>query len=261
MTTTLPETTQQLVNLEHLSYSTCKKIIHKGIDYAVGTKVGLIDETFGKAADLGTMAHALVLGGEPEWVVQEYDSFRTKEAQAWRDAQTKMIIKESDFETIEKIADAIKGHPLAQELLEKCDLEQKLTAEVNTIKFLGYADGISPNRKIIFDLKTTAQFDSFSNNKWFAINQDFDLQAAVYRLFGDNARYYFIVAESIAPFRVQVFGTSEEFIESGKTKLDAAIDEFKLFRQREGANDLERVNFNIGETKSLDNVQELGDWS
>jgi len=75
----MPATT----DIHHLSYSTAKKIYRKGIDYALGTKLGLIEETFGKAADIGVMAHALVLGGEPEWVVSEFDNFRTKAAQEW----------------------------------------------------------------------------------------------------------------------------------------------------------------------------------
>jgi len=248
------------VNLHHLSYSTCKKINRNGVDYAVGTKVGLVKETYGKAADLGTMAHALVLGGEPQWVVQEYPDFRTKVAQQWRDAQTKMIIKESEFDEIVKIADSVKAHPLAAKLIEMCDLEQELRATINGIKFHGQADGINPERTVIFDLKTIGQFDSFKG-KWYAINQDYDLQAAVYRLFGDNAKYYFIAVESVAPYRVEVFGTSDEFIEGGNVKLDEAITQFKRFRTRPGKNDLERVSFQLGELQDLNNVQELGDWS
>lgn len=253
-------TTDEKVNIDHLSYSTCKKILNKGVDYALGTKLGLIDETYGKAADIGTMAHALVLGGEPEWVVSPYSDFRTKEAKEWKAEQTKIIIKESEFDTICAIADAIKAHPLAVELIELCNLEQRLDAEVEGIKFLGYADGISADRKTIFDLKTTGQFDSFSG-RWFAIQQDFDLQAAVYNLFGDEPKYYFVVAESVAPFRVQIFGTSSEFIESGNNKLQRAIEEFNKFRNREGDNDKSRITFNIGELDDLNNVQELGDWS
>ena len=249
-------------NIDHLSYSTAKKILNKGVDYALGTKLGLVEESYGKAADLGTMAHALVLGGEPEWVVSPYDDFRSKEAKEWKAEQDKIIIKESEFDLICDIADAIKAHPLAAQLIEQCNLEQKLTATVNGIDFHGYADGINSERTIIFDLKTTGQFDAFVKNKWYAINMDYDLQAAVYKLFGTpDAKYYFVVAESVAPFRVQVLGTADEFVESGNQKLDNAINEFNAFRQREGANDKERISFNIGEVDNLANVQELGDWS
>lgn len=251
---------QQLNNIDHLSYSTCKKILNKGVDYALGTKLGLIEESKSKAADIGVMVHALTLGGDPEWIVSPYDNYRTKEAQTWKANQTKTIITEKDMEQIITIYEAILKHPLANKLIQSCELEQKLEATINGIKFHGCADGISKDRKTIFDLKTTAQFDSFAG-KWFAINQDFDLQEAVYQLFGDNAKYFFVVAETVAPYRVQVFGTSQEFLESGKVKLDEAIREFQSFREREGENDLERISFNIGETKDLNKVTELGDWS
>jgi hypothetical protein len=246
-------------NIDHLSYSTAKKIYRKGIDYAMGTKLGLIDETYSKAVDIGTMAHAMVLGGDPQWVVSPYSNFRTKESQEWRDAQTVPIITDTDFEQICKIADAVKSHPLVRQLITVCEKEQELTAKIDGVKFLGYADGISPDRTILFDLKTTAQFDDF---KYKAFRYDYDLQAAIYRFFGvKDCRYYFIAAESIAPYRVQVFGTSDTFIEHGDDKLFKVLQEFKAFRDRNCESDLERITFNIGETSSLDNVEELGDWS
>ena len=250
----------EIVDVDHLSYSTCKKILNRGVDWALGTKLGLVDESYGKAADIGTMAHALVLGGDPEWIVSPYTDFRTNEAKAWKAEQTKTIIKESEFDQICQIADAIKAHPLAVELIDACNLEQKLEATIDGIKFVGYADGISQDRKTIFDLKTTGQFDSFGG-RWYAYNQDYDLQASVYRLFGDDPEYYFIVAESVAPYRVQIFGTAPEFFDSGNVKLQKAIDEFNQFRLREGANDRERISFAIGETRNLQDVQKIGDQS
>ena len=246
------------MNIEHLSYSTAKKIYRRGIDYALGTKLGLVDESYGKASDIGTMAHALVLGGEPDWVVSEFDNFRTKAAQEWKANQDKIVISETDFQQIVNIADAIKRHPLAAQLIESCDLEQMLKATINGIEFHGCADGISKDRKTIFDLKTTGQFDMF---RWQAFKNDYDLQASVYSLFGDNAKYFFVVVETVQPFRVQIFGTSPEFIDNGNVKLQKAIESFNEFRQRPGANDLERITFNIGETDILEQVEELGDWS
>lgn len=266
--TTIESTTEELedeaektieqTNIHHLSYSTCKKIYRKGIDYALGTKLGLIQETYGKAADIGTLAHALVLGGDPEWVVSPYDNFRTKAAQEWRAAQTKIVITEADFDQILATANAIRRHPLAMQLVESCELEQKLTAKVEGIDFVGYADGISKDRKTLFDLKTTGQFDQF---KWTAFKNDFDLQASVYRLFGDEADYYFIVAETVAPYRVQIFGASEEFYDGGNVKLQKTIEEFKKFRERPGESDLERISFNVGETTDLNKAEQLGDFS
>lgn len=246
------------VDLDHISYSTCKKINRKGVDYAVGVKLGLITETTGDAAEVGTLVHGFLLGGTPEWIVSPYSDFRKKEAKEWKAAQNKIVIKEEVYKRILKTTEAVLNHPLAKRLIESCDLEAKLDVEIKNIKFVGCADGISTDRKIIFDLKTTEQFDMF---KWQALKMDYDLQASVYNLFGNDARYYFIVAETCAPFRVQMYAASREFIESGNKKLERSIEEFVSFRSRQGANDLERLNFNIGETDILEEVEELGDWS
>lgn len=268
MTTTI-EQTEELIeeeveqtktheNVDHLSYSTAKKIYRRGIDYALGTKLGLIEETYGRAAELGTIIHALVLEDKADFIVSPYDDFRSKAAREWKAEQTDTIVKPDELEVILGTAEAIRKHPLASQLIESCELEQKLTAKVEGIDFVGYADGISKDRKVLFDLKTTAQFDQF---KWQAFKNDFDLQASVYRLFGDNADYYFIVAETVLPFRVQIFGASDEFYEGGNRKLQHAIEEFKKFRLREGTNGLERISFNVGETDVLEKVELLGDWS
>ena len=147
---------------------------------------------------------------------------------------------------------------LAKELIATCGIEKEIKATINGIDFHGRADGISQDRKTIFDLKTTAQFDMF---KYQVFKMDYDLQAAIYSLFGNDAKFYFVVAETVAPYRVQIFGTAQEFIEGGNVKLQKAIEAFQGFRQRPGANDLERINFNVGETENLDKVEELGDWS
>lgn len=60
-----------------------------------------------KALDYGRAAHCLVLG-EPEFnryfIVSPYDDFRKKEAQEWRDAQTRTVLKAKEFDTIQAIA-------------------------------------------------------------------------------------------------------------------------------------------------------------
>ena len=46
------------------SYSQMKVIIDRGIDYAVAVKRKQINQKFGKAVDLGELAHMFILGGD-----------------------------------------------------------------------------------------------------------------------------------------------------------------------------------------------------
>lgn len=246
------------MNIEHLSYSTCKRIYRRGVDYALGVKLNLIVEPSSKQADIGNLVHAELLENKLEYVMSPYKDFRTKEAREWRDSQTLPILTDSEAQQVTAVCDAVRAHPLADKLIGETEHEQQLTASINGIDFLGYADGISKDRKIIFDLKTTSQFDQF---KWTAFKNDYDLQASIYRLFGDQPEFYFVVAETIHPFRVQIFGTSSEFLENGDNKLDQTLQAFREFRERPGDNDLERISFNVGATDDLSNVEQLGDWS
>lgn len=64
--------------------------------------------------DIGRACHALVLG-EPEFnryfIISPYDEFRTKEARAWRDEQTRTVVKAELFETILAMAEAQRRSP------------------------------------------------------------------------------------------------------------------------------------------------------
>ena len=52
-----------------------------------------------RAMEAGTVMHTVLLEGEKIWdrvVISPYDEFRTKEAKAWRDAQTKIVLKKNE---------------------------------------------------------------------------------------------------------------------------------------------------------------------
>jgi hypothetical protein len=82
-----------------------------------------------KALDLGRAAHALVLG-EPEFaahfIISPYDDFRSKDAREWRDAQTLVILKSPDFETVRAMADAQRASPVVMQAFEKGEPEVSL---------------------------------------------------------------------------------------------------------------------------------------
>ena len=73
-----------------------------------------VPEKTSAALDIGRAAHALVLG-EPEFakhfVISPYDDFRTKEARAWRDSETRTVLKADIFENIQTMADAQRRAP------------------------------------------------------------------------------------------------------------------------------------------------------
>jgi len=244
------------------SYSNMKQYLDHGIDWAVAAKKKLIEQKFGTAVDLGELAHLFVLGGNAkDFVVAPYEKFLTKEAKTWRDARKsegKTIIRKNEYEAFVPIVDNIKGHPRSQHLLlgDGVKHEVEMYATINGVAIRGKADALQQLQDgaiALADIKTTSKFDEF---KFKAMRRHYDLQAALYSMLACKAtgaspalcNFWFCVAETVFPYRVQWHHCSAEFLEHGERKLDQCINAIKGFGDRE-------PNFLIEE------VNELGDFS
>lgn len=244
------------------SYSQMKVILDSGIDYAVAKKRGILPPPKSAAIDLGQLAHMLILGGEDQFALSEWPDYRTKAAREWRDAQEedgKIVISKDQWSAVEQIVKNIESHPHYKEYLGKGKRtyhELELYATSEGIKLKGKADWLkmtSHDGIIITDLKTTGQFDEWYRKAQY---RHYDLQAAVYTLIGSASvgakpeltNYYFCVAETVPPYRVQFMHASLEFIESGERKLRKCIDAIKEFGDKE-------PDF------LLEEIKELGDYS
>lgn len=244
------------------SYSSMKKIIDSGIDYAVAGKLGMLPEPQSSFIDLGQLAHMILFGGEDTFAISEFPDFRTKLAREWRDEQLaagKNIITQAQFDAASEIVKNIEMHPHTPTYLlgDGFTYEQEMFAKTDDgVDLRGKGDSINLTDKeniIITDLKTTAQFDQFFKKaSW----NHYDLQAAVYTLISasfagvdfEKVRYMFCVAETVAPYRVQYFHASPEFVEAGERKLRICVDEILAFGDKQ-------PNFLINE------IGELGDYS
>jgi hypothetical protein len=72
------------------------------------------------AFDLGTAAHTTVLGTGPELAVIDADSWRTKAAQAERDAaraEGRVPVLVADAQRVQDMANALRAHPVAGPLM------------------------------------------------------------------------------------------------------------------------------------------------
>lgn len=252
---------EEYYNRPEWSFSQMKVILDSGIDYAVAAKRGMLPAPAGKSLDLGQLAHMFVLGGKAkDFVVSPYDTFRTKEEREWRDSvakEGKTIIDHAQYEAISSIVDNTEAHPMSQKLLKGKQVkhEVELFATASGVKLRGKADAVlvDGDSLVITDIKTTAKFDEW---KYWAFRRHYDLQAAVYSLIGSAAtkvsasfsNFYFCVAETVAPYRVQYHHASLEFLESGERKLHACLERIKAFGDKEPSFLIEEVN-------------ELGDYS
>lgn len=242
------------------SYSQMKVIIDHGINYAVAEKRGMLPGPQSSAIDLGQLTHMLILGGEDNFAICEFDNYLTKAAREWRDEQRKAnknIVTKDQWETVKVIVEHIEQHPHTEKYLlgDGFRHEIEMYAKGDGVDLRGKADALKIDGQslMITDIKTTAQFDKFFKTaSW----NHYDLQAAVYTLVGSASQkidsgftnYYFCVVETVVPYRVQYFHAGSEFIEAGERKLRKCIDAIKDFGDKE-------PNFLI------EDIPELGDFS
>ena len=97
---------------------------------------------------------------------------------------------------------------------------------INGIPFRGKADIVQGTK--IIDIKTTADLDGF---KFSAYRFSYDLQAYLYlQLFPQAEEFIFVVIDKKTR-DIGIFDCSEEFLESGKKKLEQGIENYKFFFQ------------------------------
>ena len=121
----------------------------------------------------------------------------------------------------------------ATSYLEDADYEVPAIKMLNGIPFRGKAD-IIKGKKIV-DLKTTSDIGKF---KWSALNFGYDLQAYLYlQLFPEAESFEFVVIDK-KTHEIGIYTCSNEFLQSGKEKLERGIASYKYFFQED--NDVEQ---------------------
>lgn len=116
---------------------------------------------------------------------------------------------------------------------KSCIYEQPAIGEINGMMWKGKADIV--HKDCVIDLKTTSDIRKF---RYSAKSYNYDSQAYIYEtLFGKPLVFYAVDKESGV---LGIFHTSQEFIESGKRKVEEAVSVYKKY-------------FSVDATDSIDN--------
>jgi hypothetical protein len=187
----------------------------------------------------GKLVHAAIL--EP----QKYDQFNfievsTKNTKAWKLAVEKYG-KANTFTMKEKymndrIATAFLQNDACTSYLKGAETEIPELIEINGIPIRGKADIFKPG-EYVADVKTTndgvewidLKDGSKKNQFAFTVEKyDYDLQAYLYTYMFEVEDYYWLVIDKTTT-DIGVFKASQETLERGKLKLDAALQIYEAF--------------------------------
>ena len=142
-----------------------------------------------------------------------------------------MCLLQHEVDLIDNLISTMLNNKVCRDLIseEKGEYEVPAITELFGQMWKGKADVVNHNEKLIIDLKTTSDLDSF---KWNAKKYNYDSQAYIYReLFG----YEFIfIAIDKKSGQIGLFDCSDDFYRSGMNKVEKASEAYDLFYNTEG---------------------------
>lgn len=216
---------------ESLSQSGAKELLRSPAHYRHKTDHGRAPRP---EFDFGHVAHSLVLGEGLQVCEVHADSWRTKAAQAERDAARAdgaVPILSADLRKAEAMAEVVAAHPTAGPLLRDGMPEVSLfdidhaTGEWIRGRVDYWADGA------LVDYKTTTDAAADTFNRKSVAGFGYYAQAAWYldmaaRLDMGSDRFIFVAQEKEPPYAVSVLDLDEDYLDLGRARNRRAIDIF-----------------------------------
>mgnify|MGYP001563702894 CR=1 FL=1 len=186
--------------------------------------------------DIGTAAHAYILEGSEAFVIIEADDWRTKKAREDRDAARlagKVPLLAARWADVRTMATTIRAR-LAQHgapiPFTVGTPEQVLVWQEGDVWCRARLDWLHDDHRTVDDLKTTgATANPAVWTRGALYSSGYDIQAAFYlrgvqRVFGVEAEFRFVIAETSPPYAVSVVGLGPEAMALAEKKVRAAIE-------------------------------------
>ena len=137
-----------------------------------------------------------------------------------------MCLLQHEVDRTEALVDTLMNNKVCRDLIaeEKGEYEVPAITELYGQMWKGKADIVNHNEGLVIDLKTTGDINKFKNSAW---RFNYDSQAYIYKMmFGYD--FLFIVIDK-STHQVGMFDCSPQFYESGKDKVQRAVEAYELF--------------------------------
>ena len=190
-------------------------------------------QTDSDAMGFGRAVHAFILG-EPNFdqyfAISPFDSFRTKEARAWKASERRTVITQEKYENIKAMARAIQKTPLINKVFKDGKPEQSLIwKDAETGIWLKARPDWLPNSiEFVPDLKSTksarpADFQRQAYELGYHQSAALCIEGLKEVLGWKNPTYYFVAQEKEPPFVATMAMMRDTDIEWGKLLNRSAL--------------------------------------
>ncbi|HOX06406.1 MAG TPA: PD-(D/E)XK nuclease-like domain-containing protein [Planctomycetota bacterium] len=203
-------------------------------------KQGLIPDEDRPAFMVGRATHKLILEGQAKFAAEyavggpinqktgrPYGANTLTWAE-WAKAQRKPVLTGEQFELIGKMAEGVKAHQVACELLHEGVAEGVVRGEYCGLPAQARLDWLNISRGII-DLKTADNLDYFTADaRRYGYVHQVAFYAAVLRMIaGEKLPAWFIAVEKQEPFRCGVWRVDDSILAHARKENEAAIERLK----------------------------------
>lgn len=181
----------------------------------------------------GRLFHQLIL--EPE-KVQDFPTIdasnrNTKKYKEFVAEQGTFVLLNKEVDDTMAYVNAMKGNFDFFKLISQSEHEVPIIGELFGVPFKGKADMVTEDN--IYDLKTTRNINEF---RWSTKRYNYDSQAYIYsELFERDIIFLVVCKETL---QTGAFTCSDDFIESGRRKVERAVDVYKRFFGKEAKEDI-----------------------
>ena len=206
---------------------------------------GIIPRKTSKAFEIGTAAHVLILEGVAAYDERYYIinpdhepvndktgkpyGVATKAYTDWLDSVKgeRTVLSASEGAMVAAMADSVRNHDAACELLEEGQPEGVIRATIEGVKVQTRMDWYNPNMGIT-DLKTIADLDDIEEH---FTEYGYDTQLAFYQMIAEEVMghvppVYVIAVEKAAPNRTGVFAVSQTLLETKRAEIVPVLKQY-----------------------------------
>ena len=137
-----------------------------------------------------------------------------------------MCLLQHEVDKLEVMIDKMQSNEVCKDLINgiNVEYEQPGVKEIEGMWWKGKADIVNHDERLVIDLKTTGDISKFRSS---AFRYNYDSQAYIYRkLFGYDLIF---IAIDKTTHQIGIFDCSDAFYESGKNKVQQAVEQYKLF--------------------------------
>ena len=137
-----------------------------------------------------------------------------------------LCLLQQEVDAIDQLSEKVLTNKICSDLIRGKNVEYELPGitQIEGNMWNGKADIVNHDEKLIIDLKTTNDINTFKNSAW---KYNYDSQAYIYnKIFGYEL--IFIVVDKNTK-QIGLFDCSEDFLQRGLDKVQRATEAYNLF--------------------------------